>query len=134
MDINLNSFALAYMKEKIHEEFKVRFDVKNVEVMKSSSPRCLQECYLDETTLTYLVEFNPFLEINQSILKLELLRAKKDFQLGLPISENMCQNLMKLVALKNTLATSTASVERITSRLGNMLCITLNKAWSRSWT
>ena len=77
---------MAYMKEKIHEEFKVRFDVKNVEVMKSSSPRCLQECYLDETTLTYLVEFNPFLEINQSILKLELLRAKKDFQLELPIS------------------------------------------------
>mgnify|MGYP002803551871 CR=1 FL=1 len=105
-------------------------------------------CYLVETTLTTLEQY-PFLEISQSILKLLLLRAKKDFQHGLPISESRYLNLMKLVALKNTMATSTVSVERsfstmsgvcnkiksriTASRLGDMLCITL-KTWSRSWT
>jgi hypothetical protein len=83
------------------------------------------------------------LNINRSILKLELFWAKEDFQLGLPISENRSDNLMKLVKLKNTIATSTATVERsfsalnrvcsklrsklTPSRLGDLLCITLNQ-------
>ena len=97
------------MKEKIDEEFNVRFDTKNFEVMKSfEALDASKGYYLDEGTLKYLVDHFHCLDINQSILKLELVRAKKDFLLGVPISESRCQNLMKLVALKNTMATSTA--------------------------
>lgn len=134
----------SYMKEKIDEEFKVRFDAKNIEIMKSfEALDASKECYLDEGTLSYLVEHFHCLEINQSILKLELVRAKTDLLLGVPISESRCTNLMRLVALKNTMATTTASVERsfsamnrvcnkirsriTASRLGDLLCITLNK-------
>ena len=61
----------SYMKEKIHEEFKVRSEVKKVEIMKGfKALGASKECYLDETILTYLVEHFPCLEINQSILKL----------------------------------------------------------------
>ena len=129
MDVNLDSFAIvatrstkeqqsdsnrnlessiskmnSYMKEKIDEEFNVRFDAKNFEVMKSfEALDASKECYLDEGTLRYLVDHFHCLEINHSILKLELVRAKNDFQLGLPISERQCQNLMRLIALKNTM-------------------------------
>ena len=168
MDVNLDSFAIvatrsateqqsdsnrnlqssiskmnSYMKEKIDEEFNIRFDAKNFEVMKSfEALDASKECYLDEGTLRYLVDHFHCLEINQSVLKLELVRATNDFQLGLPISERRCQNLMRLIALKNTMATSTASVERAfsamnrvcnkirsritASRLADLLCITLN--------
>ena len=133
----------SYMKEKIDEEFNIRFDAKNFEVMKSfEALDASKECYLDEGTLRYLVDHFHCLEMNQSVFKLELVRAKNDFQLGLPISERRCQNLMRLIALKNTMATSTASVERafsamnrvcnkvrsriMASRLADLLCITLN--------
>ena len=156
MDVNLDSFAIvatrstmeqqsdsnrnlessiskmnSYTKGKIDKEFNIRFDAKSFEALDAS-----KECYLD------LVDHFHCLEINQSVLKLELVRAKNDFQLGLPISERRCQNLMRLIALKNTMATSTASVERafsamirvcnkirsriMASRLADLLCITLN--------
>ena len=89
----------SYMKEKIHRVLKVRFDARNVEVKKSfEALDSSKECYLDETTLTYLVEHFPSLEINQSTLELELVRTQKDFPLELPISESRCRDLMKLVA------------------------------------
>ncbi|XP_028394504.1 uncharacterized protein LOC114518700 [Dendronephthya gigantea] len=121
-----------YMREKLNEV------MKSFEALDAS-----KECYLDDGTLEHLVNRFHCLDVNHSILKLELVRAKQDFQLGLPISESRCQNLMKLVALKNTVATSTASAERAfsamnrvcnkirsrttASRLADLLCITLNK-------
>ena len=164
MDVNLDCFAIvqtrsaasrqqcdlnlqgsisdinSYIKEKLNEEFNVRFDGSNLEVMKSfEALDASKECYLDNGTLKYLL--NRF--ISQSVLKLELVRAKQDCQLGFPISERRCQDLIKLAALKNTIATSTASVERAfsamnrvcnkyrsrttSSRPADLLCITLNK-------
>ena len=112
----------SYVKEKIDEEFNIRFDAKNFEVMKSfEALDAPKECYLDEGALMYLVDHFHYLEIIQSILKLEMVRAKNDFQLELPISERRCQNLLKLIALKNTMATSTASVERALSAM-NRVC------------
>ncbi|CAB4013421.1 Hypothetical predicted protein [Paramuricea clavata] len=129
MDVNLDCFAIVrtrygtrqqsnsnlessisemntYMKEKIDEEFNVRFDAKNFEVMNSfEALDASKECYLDKGVLMYLVDYFHCLEINQSNLKLELVRAKEDFLLGVPISESRCQNLMKLVVA--TMATST---------------------------
>ena len=83
------------------------------------------------------------LDINRTFLKMELERAKVDVCLGLPVSKNRCSNLMKLITLKNTVATSTASVERAFSgmnricsklrtkltpdRLGDYLCISMNR-------
>ena len=79
---NLNS----YMKSKIEEEFQIRFDCKNIQIMK-----VLEALYASKfgrvDTLDYLVEHIDCLTINRSILKLELLKAKEDFQLGLPISK-----------------------------------------------
>ena len=147
VDVNLDSFAIvatrltteqqsdsnrnlessisnmhSHVKEKIDEEFNVRFDAKNFEVMKSfEALNAPKECYLDEGTLMYLVDHFHYLEIIQSILKLEMIRAKNDFQLGLPISGRRCQNLLKLIALKNTMATSTASVEKAFSVM-NRVC------------
>ncbi len=103
----------SYMKNKIEEEFQIRFDCKNFQIMKAfEALDASKPSYLDINTLDYLVKHFDCLNINRSILKLELLRAKEDFQLGLPISENRSDNLMKLVKLKNTIATSTATVER----------------------
>ena len=99
--------------------------------------------YLDIDTLGYLVAHFDCLDINRSVLKLALSRAKIDLRLGLPISKKRCANLMKLINLKNTIATSTATAERsfsavnkvcselrskpTPSRLGDLLCIVLNK-------
>jgi hypothetical protein len=112
--------------------------MKAFEALDASKP-----CYLDIETLGYLVEHFDCLNINRSILKLELLRAREDLRLGLPISEKRYTNLMKLINLKTTIATSTATVERCfsamnrvcsklrsrltPSRLEDLLCITLNK-------
>ena len=104
----------------------------------------MHPCYLDIDTLGYLVEHFDCLDINRSALKLELSRAKIDFRLGLPISEKRCANLMKLINLKNAIATTTATAERSFSAMnrvcselrskadpkqtrGPLLCIALNK-------
>lgn len=102
VDVNLDSFAIvatrltteqqsdsnrnlessiskmnSYVKEKIDEEFNVRFDAKNFEVVKSfealDDPK---ECFLDEGTLMYLVDHFHYLEIIQSILKLEMVERR----------------------------------------------------------
>ena len=99
----------------------------------------MHPCYLDTDTLGYLVEHFDCLDINRFALKLELSRAKIDFRLGLPISKKRCANLMKVINLKNIIATSTATVfsneqvhcSKLRSerpiRLGDFLCIALNK-------
>ena len=135
----------SYMQSKIEEEFRIRFDSKNIEIMKAfEALDASKPCYLDIETLGYLVrEHFDCLNINRSILKLELLRAREDLRLGLPISEKRYTNLMKLINLKTAIATSTATVERCfsamnrvcsklrsrltPSRLGDLLCMTLNK-------
>ena len=97
--------------------------------------------YLDIETLDILINHFECLNVNCSILATEI--AKVDFQIGLPISEKRSENLMKLITLKNTIATTTATVERLFSGmnrictklqfrttadcLGDLLCISLNK-------
>ena len=81
----------------------------------------MHPCYLDIDTLGYLAEHFDCLDINRSVLKLALSRAKIDFRLGLPISKKRCANLMKLINLKNTIATSTATAERSFSAI-NRAC------------
>ena len=83
---------------------------------------------------------------------LELERAKTDLWLGLPISQKWCKNLLKLINLKNTVATSTASLKCVflgmnhtyknlrsklmPERLGDFLTISMNKDLDRNldWT
>ena len=107
--------------------------------------------YLDIDTLGYLVEHFDSLDINRSVLKLELSRAKIDFRLRLPISKKRCANLMKLINLKKPITTSTATVERSFSAM-NRVCSALRskptpsrlrglffalpstKIWYRNWT
>ena len=93
--------------------------MKAFEALDASKP-----CYLDIDTLDYLVLHFDCLGINRSILKLELLRTTDDFQKGLPFSEKRSPNLIKLVNLKKTIATSTASVERSFSAM-NRVCTKL---------
>ena len=133
-----------YMQEKIRDEFDVRFDSKNIEILKSfTALDSGNDEYLNYNVLEYVLDHFTFLDINRSILKIELERVKLDLNIGLPISKGRCENLMKLISLKNTVATSTASVERVFSgmnrtcsklrakltpeRLGDYLCISMNR-------
>ena len=141
---NMISDLNAYMKRKIEKEFQIRFDSKNIQVMKAfEALDASKPCYLDIDTLDYLVKHFDCLGINRSILKLELLRATDDFQKGLLISEKRSLNSIKFVNLKKTIATSTAFVERsfstmnrvctklrsrlTPSRLGDPVCVALNQ-------
>ena len=134
----------SYMKQKIEEEFRVRFEEKNIEIMRGlQALDASKEEYLDIETLDILINHFECLNVNRSILAIEIARAKVDFRIGLPISEKRSENLMKLITLKNTIATTTATVERSFSgmnrvctklrsrttadRLGDLLCISLNK-------
>ena len=54
-------------------------------------------------------------------MRIEVDRAQEDFDLGVPLSKNGTENLRKVVAIKNTIATSTASVERAFSGM-NRIC------------
>ena len=83
------------------------------------------------------------LNTNRSILELEIERAEVDYRLGLPINPKRLPNLTTLIAVKNTISTSTTSVERAFSgmnrictklrstllpeRLSDLLCISLNR-------
>ena len=133
-----------YMQEKVKEEFGVRFDSKNIEILKSFGALDPgNENYLNYSSLEFLLDHFHFLDIDRSLLKMELDRAKTDLRLGLPISMKRCENLLKLIFLKNTVATSTASVERVFSgmsrtctklrskltpeRLGDYLTISMNR-------
>ncbi|CAB3981221.1 Hypothetical predicted protein [Paramuricea clavata] len=102
-----------------------------------------KENYLDIEPLDYLIDHFECLNVNRSILTIEISRAKMDLEMGLPVSQKRSENLMKLINLKNTFATSIATVERSFSgmnrvcsklrskttagHLGDLLCISLNK-------
>ena len=61
-----------YMQKKVDEEFGVRFDSKNVDILHSS--RALDpanEEYLNYTSLEYLLNYFDFMNINRSLLKIE---------------------------------------------------------------
>ena len=133
------------LKEKVNKEFDVRFEDKVIEVMKSIV--CFDagnsEHYLDVEMLKCFSDHFSCIEINHSILEMEVERAKKDFQLGIPINPNRADNLIKLISIKDSIATSTASVERAFSgmnricsklrtsispqNLSALLCVSLNK-------
>ena len=101
------------------------------------------EHYLDSNLLKKCASYFSCIEINTSILEIEIKIAKLDFNLGIPINKNRAKNLLKLISIKNTLATSTASVERAFSgmnricsklrssitpeKLNNLLCVSMNK-------
>jgi hypothetical protein len=83
------------------------------------------------------------LNIDISILELEIERAEVDYRLVLPTNPKRLANLTSLIAVKNTISTSTASVERAFSdmnrictklrltirpeSLTDLLCISLNR-------
>ena len=135
----------SHLKEKVNKEFDVRFEDKVIEVMKSIV--CFDagnsEHYLDIEMLKCFSDHFSCIEINHSILEMEVERAKKDFQLGIPINPNRADNLIKLISIKDSIATSTASVERAFSGMNRicsklrtsispqnvsaLLCVSLNK-------
>lgn len=110
------------MKQKIKEEFRVRFEEKNIEIMRAlEALDASKQNYLDIEALDDLIDHFDCLNVNRSILVIEISRAKMDFMMGLPISEKRSENLMKLITLKNTIATTTATVERSFSGM-NRVC------------
>lgn len=138
-----------FMQEKVAEEFQVRFESKNIKILHAlTALDPSKENYLDFDVMELLVDHFTFLDINRSLLKIELERAKVDLRLGLPVSKKRCENLMKLITLKNTISTSTASVERVFSgmnrvctklrtkltpeKLGDTLCISMNRDLAES--
>ena len=52
---------------------------------------------------------------------MEVERAMKDFQLGIPINPNRADNLIKLISIKDSITTYSASVERAFSGM-NRIC------------
>ena len=104
-------------------------------LMQVQIPTC---CELD-------VLLNTFsgLNIDISILELEIERAEVDYRLVLPTNPKRLANLTSLIAVKNTISTSTASYERAFSdmnrictklrltirpeSLTDLLCISLNR-------
>ena len=134
-----------HLKLKVNEEFDVRFDRKIIEVMKCI--KCFDAGdsthYLDYQLLKEFADYFSCIKINMSVLKFEIERAKLDLNLGVPINPNRAENLLKLMTVKNTIATSTASVERafsgmnricsklrtkVTSdRLSDLFCVSMNK-------
>ena len=104
------------MKQKIKEEFRVCFEEKNIEIMRGlQGLDASEDEYLDIETLDILINHFECLNVNRSILATEI--AKVDF-------EKRSENLMKLVTLKNTIATTTATVERLFSGM-NRICTKL---------
>ena len=82
-------------------------------LMQVQIPTC---CELD-------VLLNTFsgLNIDISILEIEIKRAEVDYRLVLPTNPKRLANLTSLIAVKNTISTSTASVERAFSDMNRMV-------------
>ena len=132
------------LKKKLNDEFNVRFDSKNIGILRAiNALNAGSDIYLDLSELDVLLDTFSCLNINRSILALEIERAEVDYRVGLPINPKRLPNLTTLIAVKNTISTSTASVERAFSgmnrictnlrstllpeRLSDLLCISLNK-------
>lgn len=134
-----------YLKDMLAKEFRVRFDAKNVELLKGiDGLNAGSDHYLSFEKLKLIIDqFESCITINKTMLKVEIERARADFELGLPINPTRAENLTKLFTIKDTLSTSTATVERafscmnrvctklrcslIPERLGDVLCISLNR-------
>lgn len=132
------------LKKKLNDEFNVRFDSKNIDILRAiNALNAGSDTYLNLSELDVLLNTFSCLNINRSILELEIERAEVDYRLGLPINPSRLPNLTTLIAVKNTISTSTASVERafsgmnrictklrstlIPERLSDLLCISLNR-------
>ena len=115
-----------YMQRKIGEEFEARFNNSNIELLQcfAAFDAGKRDTYLDFNLLKSLVEKFPFLNIENAFLEMEIARARRDFSEGVPFSRMRCLNITKLMCLKNTVATSTASVERVFSGM-NRTCTKL---------
>ena len=70
--------------------------------------------------LLHLLKHFECLTIIPSLLKSEVQRAKRDVSLGLPISRKGAENLLKLQNAKNTISTSTSTVERAFSAMNRI--------------
>jgi hypothetical protein len=134
----------AELKKKLNNEFNIRFDSKNMNLLRAiNALNAGSDTYLNLSEFNVLLNTFSCLNINRSILELEVERAKVDYHLGLSMNPNRLPNLRTLIAVKNTISTSTASVERAFSgmyriftklrstllpeRLSDILCISLNK-------
>ena len=129
---------------ELNNEFNIRFDSKNMNLLRAiNALNAGSDTYLNLSEFDVLLNTFSCLNINRSILELEVKRAKVDYRLGLPMNPNRLPNLRTLIAVKNTISTSTASVERafcgmyriftklrstlLPERLSEILCISLNK-------
>jgi hypothetical protein len=134
----------AELKKKLNDEFNVRFDSKNIDILRAiDALNAGSDTYLVLSELDVLLNTFSCLNIDRSILELEIERAEVDYRLGLPINPKRLPNLTTLIAVKNTISTSTTSVERAFSgmnrictklrstlrpeRLSDLLCISLNR-------
>ena len=133
-----------YIKQTLAKEFDVRF---NDELMDVMCNLCTFDAgdpdYMDDNMLENFADHFSCIEINKSLLKMEIEMTKEDFENGIPINPDRATYLMKLITVKNTIATSTASVERafssmnrvctklrstiIPERLSDLLCLSLNR-------
>ena len=133
-----------YIKQTLAKEFDVRF---NDELMDVMCNLCTFDAgdpdYMDDNMLENFADHFSCIEINKSLLKMEIEMTKEDFENGISINPDRATYLMKLITVKNTIATSTASVERafssmnrvctklrstiIPERLSELLCLSLNR-------
>lgn len=140
----------AELKQKLNDEFNVRFDSKNIDILRAINAfNAASDTYLDLSELDVLLNTFSCFNIDRSILELEIERAKVEDRLGLPINPKRIPNLTTIVAVKNTISTSTASVERAFSgmnrictklqstllpeRLTGLLCISLKEMLLICW-
>ncbi len=118
----------SYMQAKLEEEFKVRFDDKNVNILKACEAfDAASENFLDFEKLLYMVDHFDCLNVNRTLLKTAARKAKYEISFGLPMRRRGMENLMKLINVKNTLSTSSASVERAFSAM-NRICTKLRSS------
>ena len=74
-----------YMQRKVKEGFAICFEAKNIEVMRAfEALDASKENYLDIKTLDCLIDHFECLNVNRSILMIEISRAKLNFEMGLP--------------------------------------------------
>ena len=78
-----------HIKIKLKDEFKIRFNNELLEVMDTLKVfNAGDENFLNFQLLEKFVNHFSCVEINKAVLQLEVTRAKEDYELGLPMTQN----------------------------------------------
>ena len=104
-----------YLKDMLAKEFRVRFDAKNVELLKGiDGLNAGSDPYLSFEKLKLIIDqFESCITINKTMLKVEIERARADFELALPINPTLAENLTKLYTIKDTINVNSDSRKSI---------------------